>query len=192
MPPGLHRSAPFNPQPAALLWADAASSPPTLHPTPPQPRTPAAGSSSGAAFSFGAASAATGSSSIFSFSTGAAPSFTFAAVGGGAAASGAAAAEGGDAAPAAAAAAPAGGTSLFGATPASGTPLFGAAAPSAAKVELPEEGAVTTGEEDERTVFSGGKAGHPGWLPACLPARLAARPSAVKVQQAAGLKVPDW
>lgn len=92
----------------------------------------AAGASSGAAFSFGGAGAASGSSSIFSFSA--------------AAGSGAAAAP--------AAAAPAAG-SLFGATPVSGTPLFGAAQAPPPKVELPEGGTVQTGEEDERTLFSG-------------------------------------
>lgn len=106
-----------------------------------------AASSSGAAFSFGAAPAASSAASIFSFSTAAAPAFS---VGG----ASSAAAAGGDAAGAVAAAAP-GGTSLFGATPASGTPLFGAAQAAPPKVELPEEQAVQTGEEDERTVFSG-------------------------------------
>ncbi|PSC76436.1 nuclear pore complex NUP50A [Micractinium conductrix] len=102
--------------------------------------------STGATFSFGgAATAASGGSSIFSFSTTAAPSFGLA---------GGAAASGSDAAPAPAPAPSAGG-SLFGATPASGTPLFGAAAPAAPKVELPQGGAVPTGEEDERTLFSG-------------------------------------
>ncbi|PRW58407.1 nuclear pore complex NUP50A-like isoform X1 [Chlorella sorokiniana] len=101
-------------------------------------------SSSGGAFSFGAAPAASSAASIFSFSTAAAPAFSF----GGASS----AAAGGDAA----AAAPApGGTSLFGATPASGTPLFGAGQAAPPKLELPQEQAVQTGEEDERTVFSG-------------------------------------
>lgn len=113
---------------------------------------PAVGASSGAGFSFGAASATPISSSIFSFTTTAAPSFSFAAASSTAAA--------GDAAPAAAAASAAGtGASLFGATPTSGTPIFGTAPAASAKVELPGEQSVTTGEEDERTVFSGVEAG---------------------------------
>lgn len=111
------------------------------------PHRPLAASSSGGAFSFGAAPAASSAASIFSFSTAAAPAFSF----GGASS----AAAGGDAEGAAAAPA-VGGTSLFGATPASGTPLFGAAQAAPPKVELPGEQAVQTGEEDERTVFSGG------------------------------------
>ena len=114
---------------------------------PPCPTAFPAASSSGGAFSVGAAPAASSAASIFRFSTAAAPACRF----GGASR----AAAGGDAAGAAAAPA-AGGTSLFGATPASGTPLFGAAQAAPPKVELPGEQAVQTGEEDERTVFSGG------------------------------------
>ena len=118
-----------------LLVPPASSSltKPPPAPSPHPPSRPAAGASSGGAFSFGGAGAATGSGSIFSFS--------------------AAAGGGGDAA-APAAAAPAAG-SLFGATPVSGTPLFGAAQAAPPKVELPAGGTVQTGEEDERTVFSG-------------------------------------
>eukprot|EP00887_Chlorella_sp_A99_P005772 scaffold1.g5772.t1 len=112
-------------------------------------------SSTGGAFSFGSGAASSSGASIFSFSaTASAPAFSF---GAGAAPAAAAPAAADGAAPAAAdgaAPAPAAG-SLFGTTPATGTSLFGAASASAAPAVLPAEQAVTTGEEDEATVWSG-------------------------------------
>lgn len=120
-------------------------------PVAPPSTTPAA-SSSTPAFAFGQGASTGGG--IFSFGS-SAPAFAFGAK---------SAAAAGDEGAAAEAATSAGGTgtgatsSLFGTTPASGTSVFGAAAaaaPAPTAAVLPAEAEVTTGEEGERTVWSG-------------------------------------